>query len=119
MGKFNFAIDDYVNTPHGIGKILCLSQVNCIVEHINGIKPSIYPIQELKGLNLNKGTLISNGWEWKIPNFVLKNESIRLGWNPKTNKFYIGYGELSIPVEYIHQLQHIYRDCGIEDTIKL
>ena len=57
----------------------------------------------------------ANDWMLASGKMVLKGKSIRLGWDIKTHKFYIGYGELPDPVEYVHQVQHILRVCGMEE----
>lgn len=57
----------------------------------------------------------ANDWTLASGKMVLKGKSIRLGWDIRTHKFYIGYGELPNPVEYVHQVQHILRDCDLND----
>ena len=64
---------------------------------------------------LTLSLLSANDWILASGKMVLKGKSIRLGWDIKTHKFYIGYGELPDPVEYVHQVQHILRVCGMEE----
>ena len=60
--------------------------------------------------------LEANGWIHKGATWVLLSEP-RLGWHEKTHKFYMCYGELPQPVEYVHQLQLIYEVCSIHKEI--
>lgn len=62
--------------------------------------------------------LLKNGWEQSSMMIVLKTPIVRLGWNPKTKLFVIGYGQLPRPITEVEQLMMVYKLCGLYDLIE-
>lgn len=58
--------------------------------------------------------LEKNGWEWCAPYWTLKRD-VRLGWNPKTAEFVLGWTRLPYAVLFVDKVQHILRVCGMRD----
>ncbi len=64
---------------------------------------------------ITKELLLRNGWVDTPVYMALKTSIIRLGWNPNTKVFIIGYGQLPRPITETEQLISIYRLCGLYD----
>ena len=81
-----------------------------------GNEGDVWEEEEAFPAELTVSELSEQGWTLRGGLMILDNvvdgNKFRLAWDPRALKFYIGYGELPHPVRYIHEVQHILRDCG-------
>lgn len=78
--------------------------------------------EDLRPIPLTKEILEKNGFEefggWYI--YIPENTGIEIAWLGTILKIGGECGNLELPaIEYVHQLQHALRLCGIEKEIKL
>ena len=59
-----------------------------------------------------------NGWSF-VNGLWVKRGPLRLGWNESKAELIVGYHTLPMAVEFVHQLQNILWDFGIEDKITI
>lgn len=122
-------IGDWVMFPHGIDKIVDLPYIEgkglCASFSASAtLFPT--PIEQLKSIPLTPEILEKNGWRWveRHSQWELIIDTIHFGWG-----FYKGCtsasdwdneGDVeitSLRCEFVHQLQHALRLCGIEKEI--
>ena len=119
--KFPFGNEKIIDLPYIPGKGICASFV---------ASATLFPveIEKLQPIPLTPEILEKNGWRWveRHSKWELIVDTVHIGWG-----FYEGYisasdwadeGDVeitSLRCEFVHQLQHALRLCGIEKEIEL
>lgn len=86
-----------------------------------------FPEKDIVPIPLTYDILYKNGWDIRqltgVKTAVLKIDTkyfpVWLEWRAANKTLFIGDGLVPTPVEYVHQIQHALRLCGIEKDIEL
>jgi len=118
-------IGDWVNTPKGnyqIDNIQDNDVVGTTYNNGEGVE-SLFDIDKVKPIPLTAEILEKNGWNKEVySNESWDNEEIEalslwIGEDGKNSWWWHVGVELVTPINYVHELQHALRLCGIEKEI--
>ena len=96
---------------------------NRTVGFVRQDRPSVCSIDEIKPIPLTKEILEKNGFIRYGTNYTLVEYNFSLGNPSNPSRYYDNYFVLvdrrGVNVKYVHQLQNILRDAGIEKEITI
>lgn len=109
-------IGDYFMTPNGIGRIIMIGAHSPVYTNVTGEgEAAIWP-KDLQPIPITLEILEKNGWRYNDAPFVQGWE--QYGLTIINNRITCGQN-VSMKVEFVHELQHSLRLCGIEKEIVL
>ena len=124
MKASELMLGDYVLHEEKVKKVNVIwnehsvSLTDCPPKTWGSIYADKFETNDLQPVPITPEILLNNGWVLAGAHYVLKAKEARLGWQPY-GEFILGYALFPKKVLYLHELQHIMRDCGIEATFKL
>ena len=115
-------LGDWVNTPNGISRVIYIAKYSGIYTDNTNIGEKLYSPYEINPIPLTPKILEKNGFErskvfveWKY-----ENDDVYMIYKPFPYfKIQMEECVVAFPCEYIHELQHALRLCGIEKEITI
>lgn len=113
-------IGDWIQFPDGTHRVYSIDGYNISWVSLNAGYHT-YEISKLKPINLSSEILEKNGWKERPTGYVFYTDGKRydnsLWYIFGSNTFVVDNAEFQI--NYVHQLQHALKLCGIEKEIIL
>ena len=95
-----------------------VSLMDCPPKTWGSIYTDKFNVNELQPVSITPELLLKNDWVLASGYYVLKSKEVRLGWQPY-GEFILGYALFPKKVLYVHELQNIMQDCGLDTTFEL
>ena len=125
MSGKELMIGDWVKTPKGFFKVTDIQDNDVIgTDYNNGEgTDSLFFNDEIEPIHLTAEILENNGFTRLGTDYILKGEHFGLD-NPSIpsnylDNYWLRISIKAVHIEYVHQLQHALRLCGIEKEIEL
>lgn len=79
----------------------------------------VYYAETLLPIPLTSDILVKNGFDNQMPynDYAFGEISLYEGGNGYIVNGFVGLGGLNVHIDYVHQLQHLLRLCGIEKEL--
>ena len=114
MNRYDLSIDDWAMNDLGvIGQVYALKR-NTISLEMNG-KESDHHLCQVLPIPLTEEILVKNGWKKRALRYFTEWYGCFQINEQSNGKFYYA----NIPLNYVHELQHLLRLAGIEKSIEL
>lgn len=119
-------IGDWVANEHGFPmRVVSLGDDWCYLDYF-GNEADVWEMDckhPPEAIPISSLMLKANGWNDVAGRLILRTDrgaafhglKNRLGYNPVTGELVVNYGSVPVKVLYVHELQHILSDCGLDE----